>query len=321
MRKSVGFIGCGQTAMLHADVLSHLSVGISSVVAKNPSSQNVNSFAKKYNVKNIYFDIDEMILSESLDALWVVTPWNTNYSILKKIRKYNIPIFVEKPIACSLAEINDLLNIYQDYTLPFQVGFNRRFYDYIPNLKKQLSNDSIKSVIIEAPESSSEDEQLNNKMLHANTSHLIDLIYFLLGPLVVNYSHVVNKKNYSSVLLTKDKIPIHFISSWDVNANFSIKIFSESKVYHLMPIEKCIIYDSMDIIEISKSVNKKIRMYKPQKGSTLTCDFNFKPGFLNQAKFFINSIDNNKKNQISANLNSTYEVIKICEQIIGNKSR
>ena len=315
--KSIGFIGCGETARFHAEVLTSLNIKISCVFATSQKSKNIEGFANDFHIEKKYFDIDQMFLNEKLDAVWVVVPWNMNYKILKKVRKYNIPIFVEKPIACSLDEIYDLKDLYSDFNAHFQVGFNRRFYDFIPYLKEQLIKEKIKSILIEAPESSTDDKKFNNSMIHANTAHLIDLVYYLFGSMKLGYTTIQNKKNYSSILFVNENVPVHFISSWDISSNFSIKINSENKVFHMKPIEQLKIYNSMYVSNLSSSDN--IRSYIPKEEDSFICDYSFKPGFLNQAKFFIESLDNKNMNQIASNLDSTFEIVKICEEIIGKK--
>ena len=315
MKKSIGFIGCGETAHFHAQALSALGVNIKCVFAYHKNSNNIKDFAKEFNIHNKYYDIDEMLSSEELDALWIIIPWNMNHEILKRVRKYDIPIFVEKPIACSNKEIDELNKIYKNFKPHFQVGFNRRFYNFIPMLKEQLKKEDIKSIIIEAPESSSEDSAFNNNMIHANTSHLIDLVYYLFNSLRVEKTFIKDNMNYTAVLSLKGNVPVHFISSWNIHSNFSIKINSKNRIFHLKPIEKLTIYNSMEVKNLSSSNN--IRSYVPVIESVHYCDPDFKPGFLNQAKYFLESLDRGNNDNIAATLDSSTEVIKICEKIIG----
>lgn len=313
--KSIGFIGCGETARFHAEVLTSLNIKISCVFATNQKSKNIEGFANDFQIEKKYFDIDQMFLNEKLDAVWVVVPWNITYEVLKQIRKYNVPIFVEKPVATTKAQIEELIDLYKDFDNHLQVGFNRRFYDFISQLKENLVSQNIKSVIIEAPESSSEDDIFNQNMIHINTSHLIDLVLYLFGSLEFKSSWKTDKKNYTAFLVAKEDIPVHFISSWDTNSNFSIKISAKDKVFCLQPIEKLTIYDSMKVTTFSNK--NKIRSYTPNIQSEYYCPNDFKPGFLNQAKYFIKSIENRNNDQIAASLDSSKKVIKICEDIIG----
>ena len=42
--KSIGFIGCGETARFHAEVLTSLNIKISCVFATNQKSKNIEAF-------------------------------------------------------------------------------------------------------------------------------------------------------------------------------------------------------------------------------------------------------------------------------------
>ena len=100
----------------------------------NQKSKNIEGFANDFHIEKKYFDIDQMFLNEKLDAVWVVVPWNITYKFLKQIRKYNVPIF-EKPILTS-ASTRKLIDLYKDFSSRLQVGFNRRFYDFMYTIKE-----------------------------------------------------------------------------------------------------------------------------------------------------------------------------------------
>ena len=47
-------------------------------------------------------------------------------------------VFVEKPLALSLEEIDEIIEIYQQTNRTLVVGFNRRFSPFVQDIKQKL---------------------------------------------------------------------------------------------------------------------------------------------------------------------------------------
>ena len=94
---NVGFIGCGNIAYFHADVLKALDVNISAVSARE-NSPNIGPFSEKYDIRNQYTHWQEMVENEVLDALWVVASWDEMDKLLLPVIKLGLPTFFEKPV-------------------------------------------------------------------------------------------------------------------------------------------------------------------------------------------------------------------------------
>ena len=95
----IGFIGCGNIACFHADVLKYLGHDIVAASALDLNSNNLKYFRKEYNVTSSYSSWSNMIENEKLDALWVTVNWDVIDKIFLDILAYGIPTFFEKPIA------------------------------------------------------------------------------------------------------------------------------------------------------------------------------------------------------------------------------
>ncbi|NBI07388.1 Gfo/Idh/MocA family oxidoreductase [Senegalia massiliensis] len=68
-------------------------------------------FAEKYDVKNIYTDIEEMAKSDDIDAVYIASPnsYHAKYSILFLENKKHV--FCEKPIASNLNELEAMIRV------------------------------------------------------------------------------------------------------------------------------------------------------------------------------------------------------------------
>lgn len=323
---NVGFIGCGNISYFHADVLKYLNVNI--LAASDVHEEKLQKFKKKYDIPFGYFSWEKMLENHDLDAIWVTASWYIVDQILLDILKYNRPIFFEKPVALSVEKIEDSIKKYKHMIDKVQIGYNRRFYDFIPQIKDLIQEIDINAVEIHIPESTSRinDQCLLQNLFLQNSSHVIDLLYFLMGEVEIkikeDFSEIkINNrslKGYNNLLVAKETIPIHLVANWNSPSNFSIKFHSNELLIELLPIEVATIYNGFDIIEPTKE--NPIRLYKPKikKRFFITSESSrFKPGFLGQTTNFINTCVLNKyKNQQASNLESALIITKICKEIM-----
>lgn len=324
---NIGMIGCGNISRSHADVLESLGVNIQAVSA-TPNSKNIGSFVKEYSVKHSYKNWNEMIEQEKLDAVWVVASWDVIDEMLLPILEYKIPVFFEKPVALSHEKIEAAIDMHKDMIERVQVGYNRRFYDFIPSIKEILKTVSVKGIEIHIPEGTSgiKNIKLLNNLFLQNSSHVLDLLCYLLDSSEIKIDLIIRHTNpvdgtpmgYNGFLLVDNSIPVHLIASWDSPANFGLKFHSANILVELLPLETAVIYEGFDIIEPTK--DNPIRRYKPKIKEQFFIDplsAKFKPGFLKQTINFIETcILGNYKNTQASNLSSAMEITRSCRQIM-----
>ncbi len=322
---NIGFIGCGNIANFHADVLKFLKKELTAAADNNFDS--LKQFQIKYNVKSGYYSWKEMLEKESLDAIWVTVSWNVVDNLLLDILSYGIPTFFEKPVALTPEKIETAINHFPKMIDKVQVGYNRRFYDFIPLIKLKLDRLKINAIEVHIPESISGNEHktLLKYLFLQNSSHVIDLLYFLLGESEIEVIKVFRQINsatelpngYNGLLRSKN-IPIHLIANWNSSTNFGIKFHSDGVLVSLLPIEIATIYYGFEIIEPTR--NNPVRQYIPKIKSKYFIEnesAQFKPGFLKQAiNFFNTCVENKYKNTQASNLESALYITKLCKEIM-----
>lgn len=122
----VSVIGLGKMGLLHAGLLSVLP-GVE-LVALCDKSAFLRRFGKKV-FKGVHIASDIRELSNlGLDAVYVTTPPSTHFPILRTIYSTGIArhVFVEKPLASSCAQSEELCNLAEKQGINM-VGYNRRF--------------------------------------------------------------------------------------------------------------------------------------------------------------------------------------------------
>jgi len=317
--KNIGFIGTGKIAPSHADVLTHLGCKIVAATSRTGGESSLR-FKSGYSLTSIYLDWREMLDQNEIDALWVTPSWNVIDEIIVDLIQTGIPLFLEKPVALSSRRIQEAIEAHADFKQDIQVGYNRRFYDFIPRLKKAIGKGTVRSVIVEVPESvKGKSDELVNYLYIQNSSHVFDLLFHLFGSLSILKASSTNNGGHSqSVLLESSEkgFPINLVTVWDTPSNFTIKIFIDDEVIILSPLEVYKRYKDFEILE--PNAEMPIRRYVPQEQETLFCmdsESKFKPGFFNQTEYFLGI--NKQRGFTPANLESSYEITCFCEQLMG----
>ena len=319
---NIGFIGCGKIAYYHADVLIDLGVNIASVSARK-NSPNIISFTEKYNINKYYTNWRTMLKNESLDALWVVASWDQLDKLLIPLIKTGMPLFLEKPVALSSKKIKQAISLHKISKQYIQVGYNRRFYPFMDEIKLIINKGELRSVLVEIPESIDlTNIYLSNNLWFINSSHLIDLLFFFIGPLKLKYKTKKTLPNtkisssYNALLETIENIPVHLTAEWNTANNFGITFIVNDKRIVLKPLEIASIYEGFDIIE--PSVKYPIKQFRPKLVKQYKCRKKYKPGFFDQAEYFINQFSSDRLIDCTkaSMLQSSLDVTKLIEEII-----
>lgn len=127
MKVRVAVVGLGKMGLLHASILGVLD-GVE-LVAFCEKSPLVRRFAKRI-VPGIRMVADvEQLCGMGLDAVYVTTPPSSHFPIIKTIYTRGIArhVFVEKPLASSYAQAEELCNLAKGHGGANMVGYNRRF--------------------------------------------------------------------------------------------------------------------------------------------------------------------------------------------------
>jgi len=302
------FIGAGNIAKQHLIVLEKLMDLKYSWICSRTNSKS-KKLAQSFSMKNIEENYEYFIEKnrKNIDGIFILVSPNQIFRISKTILKFKIPVFIEKPPGLNIKELSELNNLSKKYKTSNLIGYNRRYYSITQKLKKKLKNETIIAAHVEAHErywilkKKVKDKFILKNWTYANTSHVLNLLLFLLGDFkkVISFSkNNFNKKNIevntSALIEFKNKIFTTFKSNWDVPGGWLIKIFCTKNTYILDPLEKCIV--------INRKFEKK--EIKSEKYDAVN-----KNGFYLQNKFFIKIIARKKYYNDLAKILSTYKLV------------
>lgn len=312
------FIGTGDIALHHADVICALGHTISVAISTN-KTKKLDAFCDKYSVKYKFNKMEDVTsFTNEFDAIIVCTPWYITDNIIDFILLLNKPTLVEKPMVLSFEKLDHLSKKYGLRNV--LVGFNRRYYDFIPELKKLIDASKVICIDVlssEPFEMMNKNNDLISNMLFFYSIHMIDLVFYLFGDVDIKSIDTVvsnSKKNYIITLFSEQyNCPIHLKILLDVPQNSFIKVYTENDIYQLLPLEKMSIVD-----KIEKKVIDGVSSYVPHKKLSVQTSSVNKPGLLEQMKFFIDKYVYNV-NLSDKEIDTLYKVTKFCETLKNNK--
>jgi len=156
---NVGIIGCGRIASTFEDDAKRehpcthaggysLHPETKIVSAMDTDKKALKQFSSRWNVDNVYTDLDKLLANEKLDIVSVCTPEKTHFDIVMKLAKHDIKaIFCEKPIASNLEQARQMVEACEKSGIKLIINHTRRWNDNYRFVKRIIDSRSIGGVI------------------------------------------------------------------------------------------------------------------------------------------------------------------------------
>ena len=135
----IGIIGAGNfTKMTMLPALKG-SGAINKYIA-SAGGVNSTALAKKYNFSHSTTNFQEILKDKDVDLVLITTRHNQHAGQTVEALKHGKHVFVEKPLALNLEELNAIIEAYKNSNVKstLTVGFNRRFSPHSIAVKKAL---------------------------------------------------------------------------------------------------------------------------------------------------------------------------------------
>jgi predicted dehydrogenase len=120
----IGIVGCGKIAEYHAAVIKkHLS--LASIIFCDRNLYKAERLMDQFSSGgNYYTSLDDMLASEELDTLHVLTQIDSHYVLAEQALKAGVHVYVEKPAVETRAEYDALLKIAKENKVHLYVGYS-----------------------------------------------------------------------------------------------------------------------------------------------------------------------------------------------------
>ncbi len=138
---NIAIAGCGKVAHLHAKAIREISNARLAAVWSR-TNKSASEFAEKYYTVP-YSDIGEMVTEKNIDLVIVCTPHPFHKQPAIEAAEAGANILVEKPLAASLKDCDEMINACKNRQVKLGVISQRRWYEPVKRVKEAIENGKI----------------------------------------------------------------------------------------------------------------------------------------------------------------------------------
>lgn len=117
-------------------------IGVLSAICDN-NQEMLDGLRKKYKTVKCYTDWKDVLGNEDIDALVVATPAASHYEIARSALLANKDIFVEKPLALKLKEVEELIELAEEKKQILMVDHILQYHPAIIKLKELIDTGTL----------------------------------------------------------------------------------------------------------------------------------------------------------------------------------
>ena len=135
---NVGIIGTGWCGGIRADTCANSALVEELHIAEiNPD--RLDEVAEETGAKTATADHTELLANDVIDAFIIsATPETTHFPMARDCLKAGKHVFLEKPLALTLKEADELVDLASDNNLKFTIGYSQRFNPKFAYVKKSF---------------------------------------------------------------------------------------------------------------------------------------------------------------------------------------
>lgn len=184
----IGIVGAGNfTGAMIVPVLHKQNANIKYIASSRGLSGT--TLAKKYGIQKSTTEMQEIFADSEVDAVIITTRHNQHAQNVIDALRADKHVFVEKPLALTYEEIEEIEQVYNSTNKSVTVGFNRRFSPFSQDAKKLLGNTTNRPINVIATMNAGfipadhwvQDMEIGGGRIIGEACHYIDLITFFTG--------------------------------------------------------------------------------------------------------------------------------------------
>lgn len=210
-----GMIGCGDVTEVKSGPGLYKAANSTLLGVTNRTLAKAQSYAERHHVPRIYPDVAALLADPEIDAVYIATPPADHKALTLQAAAAGKHVYVEKPMALSEAECEQMIAACQAAGVRLFVAYYRRAMPRFLQVKQWLEQGAIGAICSvnvsqrqrPAPEELSRDTLPwrlraevagGGKFLDVGV-HQLDLLDFLFGPIVDVHGEAVNRAGHYEV--------------------------------------------------------------------------------------------------------------------------
>ena len=142
----VGLVGTGSVARYHLPAYTQYPDTVKLTAVCDIRREEMEKFAEKAGVKETYSDYSEMLKKADIDAVDICTIHDQHEAQVLAAAAAGKQIFLEKPMAISLKECNNMVNAAKKAGVTFMVGHDLRYMPHTLAIKRAIESGELGQV-------------------------------------------------------------------------------------------------------------------------------------------------------------------------------
>lgn len=192
-----GIIGCGDVTEKKSGPAFKKVNGSDLVMVMRRDETKLIDYAKRHHIKNYTTDYKALIQSDDVDAVYIATPpkWHHYYTL--EAAKHGKAVYVEKPMALTSKECEEMVTTCKKYKVPLYVAYYRRGHEKFRKVSEFINNGTLGNIrsfhysyTEFEPENKDNrawllsEEESGGGLLYDVGSHMMDILLFLFGSVI-----------------------------------------------------------------------------------------------------------------------------------------
>lgn len=183
----VGIVGAGNfTSAMILPCLAKTPAHLKSIASSGGLSGT--TLAKKYSITQSTTDYKSILQDSDVDMVLITTRHNSHASMVQEVLAADKHVFVEKPLALTGEELDQILETHKSHPKSITVGFNRRFAPLAEKMKQMLGSSNTPMNIVATMNAGFipanvwvHDMEVGGGRIIGEACHFIDLCTYLAG--------------------------------------------------------------------------------------------------------------------------------------------
>ena len=259
MRKRVGVVGCGRWGVKHLMALQNIPDVVECIVACDLDEVTLKSIQSES--IQIHNNPKTLVGKFGLDAVIVVTPNETHYSLGIQFLSQGVDVFLEKPMATTFDHASALVSTAVEEGSVLKSGFLLRFHPCIEDAKSKIHGGKIGAIqsIHYRKKTTRKDDSVSHS-LDSLAIHGVDLAEYILNDQTpLRISEVLGTRTQSQLTLEyPNQVEIHIDVGWNAATDISeLEILgTDGRILIQLRNHKDFIIENEDIRTVSVNSNR-----------------------------------------------------------------
>ena len=138
-----GIIGCGNVTELKSGPAFNKVEHSNLVAVMRRNAILAEDYAKRHKVPKFYTETADLINDSDVNAVYVATPPDTHALYAIQVMKVGKPVYVEKPMARTYAECQEMIRVSEETGMPLYVAYYRRSLPAFLKVKELIETGAI----------------------------------------------------------------------------------------------------------------------------------------------------------------------------------